>query len=52
MSKVEEGHGLIAVATHGSILATKWVVRCIEGAAPWHTLFWHRMMTTQCLGKV
>ena len=33
--KVEGGLCLIDVATHGGILATKWVVKCLEGCFPW-----------------
>lgn len=39
--KEEGGLGLIDVATQGSILAAKWVVKCLEGGAPWQVMFRH-----------
>jgi hypothetical protein len=35
MPKDEGGLGLIDVATQGTILVAKWVVRCLEGTSPW-----------------
>ena len=35
MPKDECGLGLNDIATRGSILATKWVVRDLEGSSPW-----------------
>jgi hypothetical protein len=32
MPKEEEGIGLIDVANQGSILTTKWLVRCLKGS--------------------
>jgi hypothetical protein len=36
----------------GSILAAKWVVRCLEGTSPWQVLLWHRLLSTQHVGKI
>lgn len=52
MPKDDGGLGLIDVSTHVSILASKWVVRCLEGSSPWQLLTWHRILTTQHVGKV
>jgi hypothetical protein len=35
MPKDEEGLGIIDVVTHGFILVSKWVVRCLKGTSPW-----------------
>lgn len=52
MPKDEGGPGLIDVATQGSILATKWVVRCLERSSPWHVLLRHRLLLAQHVSKV
>lgn len=44
MPKDESGVGSIDVATEGSILATKWVVRCLEGLSPWQVLMQHKLL--------
>jgi hypothetical protein len=41
MPKEEGGLSLIDVVTQGHILATKWIVRCLEGFAPWKILLWY-----------
>ena len=52
MLKDDGGLGLIDIATHGCILVVKWVVRCLEGCAPWHILLRHYLLTTQHSGRI
>lgn len=40
----EDGLGLIDIATQGSILTTKWVVKCLEGFSPLKVFMWHRIL--------
>ena len=50
--KDEGGLSLIAIATQGSTLAAKWVVRCLEGSSPLHILMRHRILIAQHVSKV
>lgn len=43
----EGGLGLIHIASQGDIFAAKWVMRCLEGAAPWQGLLQRRLLTAQ-----
>lgn len=52
MPKEEGGLGFIDVTTHGSILVAKWVVMWLEASSPWNILMWHRILTSQHVGKV
>ena len=46
------GLRLIDIVRHGCILATKWVVRCLEECAPWRIFLRHHILTTQHSGRV
>ena len=52
MTKDEGGSGLFDIATHGLILETKWVARCLEGCAPWHILLRHHLLSAQDSGRI
>lgn len=52
MLKDEGGLGLIDIATHGCILESKWVVRCMEGSAPHKILLRHCLLLAQHSGRI
>jgi hypothetical protein len=52
MPKDEGGIGLVDVATLGSMFATKWVVRCLDGSSSSQVLLRHGLHTTQHNSKI
>jgi hypothetical protein len=44
--------GLIDIATQGSILATKWVVRCLEGCSPWQLMLRRHLLMGQHISNI
>ena len=46
MAKDKDYLGLIDVETQGNILATKKVVRCVEGSSPSKVLMGHMLLMT------
>lgn len=44
--------GLINVAIHGSMIFSKWVVRCLEVSSPWKVLMRHRILIAKHVVKV
>jgi hypothetical protein len=43
---------LIDIAIQGSILAAKWVVRCLDGCSPGQVLLSHHLLTAQHIHRI
>lgn len=51
MTKDDESLRLIHIENQGCILVAKWVIRCLEGCAPWSMFLIHLHLIDQPSGR-